>query len=73
MGCVSECPSAWAGWHISEGTNPPLHTVQQVLMTEFRDHLGSTCREAHKGGPLKGVGTEEKNDMKSPAHFSAHE
>lgn len=43
---------------------PPVHRVQQVLMTGFRDRLWSISREDHIGGTLKDVGTEERNDMK---------
>lgn len=37
------------------------------------DYSGSISKEDHKGGNLKGVGTEEKSDMKSTAHFCAQE
>lgn len=51
---------------------PPVHTVQWVLMTGFQVHLWSISREDHKGGTLKDVGTEEKNDMKLTGQFSVH-
>lgn len=72
---VSKCPSTWAGWYSPWGAPPrtPVHTIQRVPVTGIGDHLGFISGKDHKGRTLEGVGTEEKNDMKSTAHFCIHE
>lgn len=54
----------WTVGPVGSPTPTLIHTVQQVPMTGIRDHLGSISEEEHKGGNVKGVGTE-KSDMKS--------